>query len=205
MQDYLIVRGYIDPIEHDTTLATYKPDVWTKLDRVARAMIQMHPSKSVCYMIQSCTTSKELWKTHLRKEGGRYENLSYSSPLQLTDERIRFDHGSPKRIRSNYFPAVSTSNDDRRRAKSSIVDEQSSTVLGNLHHDRMQGVGYGRKVLLKQQAPFFRKTLGGKRSFKTRQVKPTPYRVRVIDNNIVKEVPRAGRRRRETEASLGDR
>jgi hypothetical protein len=25
MQDYLIVRGYIDPIEHDTAPATYKP------------------------------------------------------------------------------------------------------------------------------------------------------------------------------------
>jgi hypothetical protein len=26
MQDYLIVRGYIDPIEHDTAPTTYKPD-----------------------------------------------------------------------------------------------------------------------------------------------------------------------------------
>jgi hypothetical protein len=28
MQDYLIVRGYIDPIEHDTAPATYEPEVW---------------------------------------------------------------------------------------------------------------------------------------------------------------------------------
>jgi hypothetical protein len=27
MQDYLIVHGYIDPIEHDTAPATYKPEV----------------------------------------------------------------------------------------------------------------------------------------------------------------------------------
>jgi hypothetical protein len=39
MQEYLIVRGYIDPIEHDTASATYKPDIWTKLDRVARVTI----------------------------------------------------------------------------------------------------------------------------------------------------------------------
>jgi hypothetical protein len=27
MQDYLIVRGQIDPIEHETALATYKTEV----------------------------------------------------------------------------------------------------------------------------------------------------------------------------------
>jgi hypothetical protein len=63
MQDYLIVRGYIDPIEHDTAPATYKPEVWTKLDRVARATIRMHLSESVYYTVQSCTTANELWKT----------------------------------------------------------------------------------------------------------------------------------------------
>jgi hypothetical protein len=63
MQDYLIVHGYIDPIEHDTAPATYKPDVWTKQDRAARATIRMHLSESVYYTVQSCTTAKELWKT----------------------------------------------------------------------------------------------------------------------------------------------
>jgi hypothetical protein len=63
MPDYLIVRGYIDPIEHDTTPATYKPNVWTKLDRVARATIRMHLSEFVYYRVHSCTTAKELWKT----------------------------------------------------------------------------------------------------------------------------------------------
>jgi hypothetical protein len=63
MQDYLIVRGYIDPIEHDTAPATSKPEVWTKLDRVARATIRMHLSESVYYTVQSCTTAKELWKS----------------------------------------------------------------------------------------------------------------------------------------------
>jgi hypothetical protein len=63
MQDYLIVRGYIDPIEHDTAQASYKPDVWTKMDRVARATIRMHLSESVYFTVQTCTTTKELWKT----------------------------------------------------------------------------------------------------------------------------------------------
>jgi hypothetical protein len=40
-----------------------------------------------------------------------------------------------------YFPAVSTRYDDRQRAKSSIADEHSSTLLGNLRYDRMQRVG----------------------------------------------------------------
>jgi hypothetical protein len=63
MQDYLIVRGQIDPIEHDTAPATYKPEVWTKLDRVVRATIRMHLSESVYYTVQACMTAKELWKT----------------------------------------------------------------------------------------------------------------------------------------------
>jgi hypothetical protein len=33
--------------------------------------------------------------------------------------------------------------DNRRRAESSIADEQSSTILGNLRYDRMQRIGYG--------------------------------------------------------------
>jgi hypothetical protein len=63
MEDYLIVRGYIDPIEHDTVPATYKLDVWTKLDWVARTTIRMHRLESVYYTVQLCTTAKELWKT----------------------------------------------------------------------------------------------------------------------------------------------
>jgi hypothetical protein len=51
MQDYLIARGYIDPIEHDMAPATYKPEVWVKLDRVARAMIRMHLSESVYFTV----------------------------------------------------------------------------------------------------------------------------------------------------------
>jgi hypothetical protein len=61
MQDYLIVCGYIDPIEHDIAPATYKPEVWTKLDQVALATIQMHLSESVY-----C---------------GLHEGLSYLAPL----------------------------------------------------------------------------------------------------------------------------
>jgi hypothetical protein len=60
MQNYLVVCGYIDPIEKDTALATYKPEVWTKLDWVARATIRMHLSESVYYMVQVCMTAREL-------------------------------------------------------------------------------------------------------------------------------------------------
>jgi hypothetical protein len=84
MQDYLVVRGYIDPIEHDTALAPYKPEVWTKLDRVARATIRMHLSESMYYTVQACMRARELWKTQLdtyEKEGGRHEDLSYSALL----------------------------------------------------------------------------------------------------------------------------
>jgi hypothetical protein len=51
MQDYLIVRSYIDPIEHDMAPASYKPDVWTKMERIVRATIRMHLSESVYFTV----------------------------------------------------------------------------------------------------------------------------------------------------------
>jgi hypothetical protein len=60
MQGSLIVGGQIDPIKHDTAPATYKPEVWTKMDRVVRASIWMHLSKSMYYTVQACMTAKEL-------------------------------------------------------------------------------------------------------------------------------------------------
>jgi hypothetical protein len=60
MQDYLIVRGYIDPIEHATAPAL---EVWTKLDREVRVTIRMHLSESLYCTVQACTTAKELWTT----------------------------------------------------------------------------------------------------------------------------------------------
>jgi hypothetical protein len=60
---YLIVRSYINPIQHDIASATYKLEVWTKLDRVARVTIRMHLSESVYYTVLACNIAKELWKT----------------------------------------------------------------------------------------------------------------------------------------------
>jgi hypothetical protein len=40
----------------------WQPTSQKKLDQVVRATIRMHPSESVCYTVQSCTTAKELWK-----------------------------------------------------------------------------------------------------------------------------------------------
>ena len=47
MQDYLIVKGQIDLIEHATTPTGTKPEEWNWLDRVGRATIRMHLSESV--------------------------------------------------------------------------------------------------------------------------------------------------------------
>ena len=62
MQDYLIVKGHINPIENKNALDEYKPNEWTKLDRIVRTTIQMHLSESVYYTVQSCTTTLEVWK-----------------------------------------------------------------------------------------------------------------------------------------------
>ena len=63
MDDYLIVKGQIGPIETKNPPEAYKPNEWQKLDRIIRTTIQMHLSKSVYFTMQSCSTAFELWKT----------------------------------------------------------------------------------------------------------------------------------------------
>ena len=38
-QDYLVVKGQIDSIEIENAPAGYKPNEWTKLDRIVHATI----------------------------------------------------------------------------------------------------------------------------------------------------------------------
>ena len=57
MQDYLMVKGQIDPIETGNPLEGYKPNEWQKLDKIARATILSS------FTVQSCFTTFELWKT----------------------------------------------------------------------------------------------------------------------------------------------
>ena len=63
MQDYLIVKGHINPIENENLPETYKANKWQKLERIVRATIRMHLSESMYFIVQSCSTAFELWKT----------------------------------------------------------------------------------------------------------------------------------------------
>ena len=49
MQDYLIVKGQIDPIENEAAPEIYKANEWQKLDRIVCATIRMHLSESVYF------------------------------------------------------------------------------------------------------------------------------------------------------------
>ena len=49
MQDYLIVKDQIDPIENENAPKTYKANEWLKLDRIISATIRMHLSESVYF------------------------------------------------------------------------------------------------------------------------------------------------------------
>jgi hypothetical protein len=51
------------------------------------------------------------------------KDISDMVPLQLTNERIRLDHGSLEQVQTNHFPVVSTGNDDPLRAESSTAIE----------------------------------------------------------------------------------
>ena len=54
-------------IENESAPKEYKLNEWTKLNCMARATIRMHLSKSVYYMVQSCPTTYQLWKTQSKK------------------------------------------------------------------------------------------------------------------------------------------
>ena len=64
MENYLIVKGQLHPIENENPPKGYKPNEWMKLDRIGRATIQMHLSESV-YLHGTILYTFELWKTLL--------------------------------------------------------------------------------------------------------------------------------------------
>ena len=63
MEDYLIVKGQIDPIKNENPPEGIKLNEWKKLDKIVRATIQMHLSESVYFTMQSRSIAFQLWKT----------------------------------------------------------------------------------------------------------------------------------------------
>ena len=53
IQDYLMVKGHIDPIETKNAPEGYKSNAWMKLDRIVHATVWMHSSKSMYFTVQS--------------------------------------------------------------------------------------------------------------------------------------------------------
>ena len=91
MQEYLIVKGQVDPIENDTMPANYQADNLKKLDRVSPATIWMHLSDLVYYTVQILLHDvQSLVSTikYIQEEGNRNENLQDAAALQSIDERI---------------------------------------------------------------------------------------------------------------------
>ena len=86
MQDYLIVKGQIDPIETE------------KLDRIVCAPIRMHLSELVYFTMQSCSTTFELWKTlsetYEKKVASTKMYLTGTSTTYRSKNLIRFRHTS---------------------------------------------------------------------------------------------------------------
>ena len=77
MQDYLIVKGQIDPIETENPLEGYKPNKWKKLDRIVRTTIKIH--LSVYFIVQSCSTTFKPWK----RLSDTYEKKVVSTKMYL--------------------------------------------------------------------------------------------------------------------------
>jgi hypothetical protein len=111
----------------------------------------MHLSESVYYTVQSCTTAKELWKTL----SDTYENKVAAPKIylirRLYNLRIKeFDsitaHLNDYEGVISELSAQGMTIDDELKAL--LLMSGASTVLGNLHHDHIQRMYYGRKLLL---------------------------------------------------------
>ena len=89
MQDYLIFKGQIVPIENENAPEIYKANEWQKLDRIVRATIRMHLSESVYFTVQSYTIAFEHWK----KLSKTYEKKGASITCGRNNP-IRFRHTS---------------------------------------------------------------------------------------------------------------
>ena len=53
MQNYLIVKGQIDPIKNENPPEAYKANEWLKLDRIVCATIRMHLSESLNFTVKT--------------------------------------------------------------------------------------------------------------------------------------------------------
>ena len=116
MQDYLIIKGQIDPIENENATEAYKANEWLKLDRIVSGTIRMHFSESLYFTVQTCSKTFELWKTLLKtyeKKVASTKIVSDPAPLQLTDERIRFGSGTPQRVQKSKLPNFVSGDNNR--------------------------------------------------------------------------------------------
>ena len=75
----MIVKGKINRIKFENSLEEYKPNEWTKLDRIVRATIWIHLSESVYFTVQSCSIALHLWKTL----SGTYEKKVTTTNIYL--------------------------------------------------------------------------------------------------------------------------
>ena len=80
MQDYLIVKGQINPIETENALEVYKLNEWTKLDPIVRATTYLNPSTTKCNHVRQLR--------NFAKEGCRHQDIFDLTPLQPSYERI---------------------------------------------------------------------------------------------------------------------
>ena len=85
------------------------------------------------------STIKDTFR-HLWKEGHCHEDISYSAPLQSSDEGIRLGLGASEQIQKFKLPNCSTGDDNRRWIKSNAAHEQSSSFLGNFRHNYVQHI-----------------------------------------------------------------
>ena len=150
MQDYLIVKGQIDSIETENPPEAYKPNEWQKLDRIFCATIQMHLSESVYFIVQSFSTSFELWKTL----SDTYEKKVAATKIYLIRRlyNLRMKESDSVHAHLNEYESLSSQissqgNDNRGWTKSNVAHEQSPLFMGNFRHNRVQCFDNRRQVL----------------------------------------------------------
>ena len=105
-----------------------------------------------CAVVHDRTLALANSLEHLRKEGNCNKDLSYMAPLQFMDEGLRLNHGSPQCIWEPLNATLLSRHGDWWRATWSYSNEQSASVMGDIHNYGSQHVNNDDNLCVERQA-----------------------------------------------------
>ena len=125
MQDYLIVKGKIDPIETEIPQEGYKPNECKKLERIV--CDYLGAVVGVCVLHSAIVFDRlptmEVTLRNLWEESRCDKDIFDPVPLQSADKRIWFGPDTPKWVRKFKLPNLGSRDENRELIETSDAHE----------------------------------------------------------------------------------